>query len=109
MATLSEFQRLLSGMSAGERADVLAWAVRELGGGYPGVESQAEVCGGEACVVRTRIPVWLLERARRMGLSHTTLLHSYPTLREEDLINAWAYAQAHPGEMDAQIRDNEAA
>ena len=30
---------------------------------------------------RTRIPVWLLERYRRLGVTERDLLDSYPTLR----------------------------
>jgi uncharacterized protein (DUF433 family) len=67
------------------------------------------VCGGEACIVRTRIPVWLLEQARRLGTSEQELLTAYPTLRAEDLVNAWAYARAHLSEIEAQIYANENA
>lgn len=42
-------------------------------------------------------------------MSATELLHSYPTLRTEDISNAWAYAASHKDAIDAQIRDNEAA
>jgi len=83
--------------------------VQELGGAFPGIDSRPDVCGGEACTVRTRIPVWLLEQARRLGASEQELLTAYPSLRAEDLVNAWAYARAHGAEMDAQIRENEAA
>lgn len=64
---------------------------------------------GEACIVRTRIPVWVLEQARRLGTSEAELLRSYPTLRAEDLANAWAYVRAHHDEIERQIRENEAA
>jgi uncharacterized protein (DUF433 family) len=37
------------------------------------------------------------------------LLQSFPTLRAEDLANAWAYARAHRQEIDQQILENEAA
>jgi uncharacterized protein (DUF433 family) len=53
--------------------------------------------------------VWLLVQARRLGTSEDDLLRSYPTLRAEDLTNAWAYAQAHATEIERQIADNEAA
>ena len=79
--------------------------VQDLGDAFPGVESRPEVCGGEACVVRTRIPVWLLVQARRLGTSDIDILRR----RVEDLANAWAYARSHAEEMDRQIRDNEAA
>jgi len=51
-----------------------------------------------------RIPVWLLEKARRLGVSEQVLLASYPPLRAEDLVNAWAYARSHVAED--QIRNN---
>jgi uncharacterized protein (DUF433 family) len=67
------------------------------------------VCGGEPCIVRTRIPVWLLEQARRLGSSEQALLAGYPTLRAEDLVNAWAFVRSHVAEIDAQILENETA
>ncbi len=33
---------------------------------------------------------------------------SYPTLRAEDLANAWAYVRAHPDQISGQIETNEA-
>ena len=59
--------------------------------------------------MRTRIPVWLLEQARRLGASDGELLRSYPTLRAEDLANAWAYVRSHRPEIDQQIQENEEA
>ena len=54
-------------------------------------------------------PVWLLVRARELGTSEGDLLRAYPTLRAEDLANAWAYTRAHRGEIEAQIHANETA
>lgn len=34
-----------------------------------GVEATPGVCGGSACIAGTRIPVWLLEQGRRLGMS----------------------------------------
>lgn len=107
MAQLNEIERLLPTLSPGEKAQVLKWVVQQLGNAFPGIDSQPGVCGGEACIVRTRIPVWLLEQARRLGASEQVLLASYPALRAEDLVNAWAYARSHPAEIEALIQDNE--
>ena len=74
----------------------------------PGIESILNVCGGEPCIVRSRIPVWLLEQARRLGTSEAGLLQAYPTLRAQDLANAWNYLCAHAEEIDWQTRGNEA-
>src|SRR2546430_1729594 len=108
MANLSDFEKLLPALSPGEKAQILKWVVQELGDAFPGIDSRPDVCGGDACIVRTRIPVWLLEQARRLGLSEQALLAAYPTLRAEDLVNAWAYTRAHAAEIEAQIRENEA-
>ena len=80
-----------------------------LGNAYPGIDVIDGVCGGQACIARTRVPVWTLEQARRLGASEVDLLRSYPALRAEDLANAWAYVRAHRDEVDEQIRLNEAA
>src|SRR5215470_7168488 len=85
--TLEETQQLLSGLTRAEKAQLLQWVVQDLGEAFPGIESRAEVCGGEPCIVRTRIPVWLLVQAHRLGKSEADLLNAYPTLRAEDLAN----------------------
>lgn len=75
----------------------------------PGIERTPGVCGGSACIVRTRIPVWLLYGLREQGMSEADLLYNYPTLRAEDLVNAWAYVQTHREEIEREIQENEAA
>jgi len=100
---------MLSGLTRAEKAQVLQWVVRDLGDAFPGIESTSDVCGGEPCIVRTRIPVWALVQAKRLGMSEADLLCSYPTLRAEDLVNAWGYYRSHQDEIARQIRDNEAA
>jgi uncharacterized protein (DUF433 family) len=75
----------------------------------PGIETNPDVCGGEPCIVGTRIPVWLLEQARRLGATEADLLRAYPTLRAEDLANALAYVLSNREEIDELIRENEAA
>ena len=81
--------------------------IHDLGDAFPGIESRPGVCGGEPCITRTRIPVWVLEQARRLGTTEAVLLQIYPTLRAEDIVHAWAYVRAHREEIDQQIRENE--
>ncbi|MFQ5707339.1 MAG: DUF433 domain-containing protein [bacterium] len=102
-------KELLSTLTRAEKAELLQWVVQDLGDAFPGIESSNGVCGGEPRIVRTRIPVWLLEQARRLGASDAELLRSYPTLRAEDLANAWAYVRSHREEINQQIEDNEEA
>jgi uncharacterized protein (DUF433 family) len=96
-------------MSRAEKAQVLQWASQDIGESWPGIESHPSICGGEACIVRTRIPVWLLEQARRLGVNEADLLRSYPGLSAQDLSNAWSYVRAHRREIEEAIAANEAA
>ena len=109
MNILQEIEQLLARSTRAEKAQVLRWIVRDLGDAFPGIESTQNVCGGEPCIVRTRIPVWVLVQARRLGASEADLLRSYPVLRSEDLANAWAYYRLHREEIEQQIAENEAA
>jgi uncharacterized protein (DUF433 family) len=99
----------LARMTPGEKARLLQRVAQELGDAVPGIDTLPDVCGGEATIVRTRIPVWVLEQARRLGATDATLLAAYPTLRAEDLVHAWAYVRAHREEIDRQIHDHAAA
>ena len=81
--------------------------IHDLGDAFPGIESRPGVCGGEPCITRTRIPVWVLEQARRLGTTEAELLQIYPTLRAEVIVHAWAYVRSHREEIDQQIRENE--
>lgn len=71
-----------------------------------GIERTPDVVGGDACVVRTRIPIWGLEGYRRLGWSDEKILENFPSLSQQDLENAWAYVLSHKGEIDQAIRDN---
>ena len=106
---LRTIESMLPHLTSAERAQVLQWVVRDLAGSAPGVDKTPGVCGGNACIVRTRIPVWTLVQGRRLGLSEADLLASYPTLRAEDLINAWTYARINPDEINRAVVENEAA
>ena len=109
MTTVEEAERLLSRLSRAEKAQVLRWIVSDLGDAFPGVDSTPGVCGGEPRIVRTRIPVWVLVQARKLGTDEADLLRCYPRLRAEDLASAWAYYRSHRAEIERQIEDNEAA
>ncbi len=76
---------------------------------FPGIECTAGISGGEPRIVRTRIPVWVLVQARKLGTIEAELLRCYPRLRSEDLANAWAYHRSHQADIERQIRENEAA
>ncbi len=109
MPILQEAEALLPRLTPGEKAQVLQWVARDLGASFPGIGSDPAVCGGEACISRSRIPVWVLVQAKIQGLSEADLLRSFLTLRAEDLVNAWAYERAHREEIARDIQENEAA
>jgi uncharacterized protein (DUF433 family) len=109
MSAIQDIERLLKLISRAEKAQVLQWVVRDLGDAFPGIEATPGVSGGEPCIVRTRIPVWVLVQARKLGSSEADLLRAYPALRAEDLANAWAYDRSHHAEIAVQIAENEAA
>lgn len=109
MSSVKEAEQLLGTMTRAEKAQVLQLVVRDLGDAFPGIDTVSGVCGGEPRIVRTRIPVWVLVQARRLGTSEAELLRSYPTLRAEDLVNAWGYYRAHKDEIEQQICENEEA
>ena len=109
MNKIDVVENMIESFSRGEKAELLRWIVRDLGDAYPGIDSSPDVFAGEARIVRTRIPIWLLEQARRLGANDGKLLECYPTLRAEDLVNAWAYARSHRTEIDRQINENEEA
>jgi len=107
MNVLQEIEKLLAAMTPPEKAQLLQRIVDDLGNAFPGIDSRPEVCGGVPCIVRTRIPVWIVVQARLLGTSDADLLRSYPSLRAEDVANAWAYYGAHHDEILLQIHENE--
>ena len=108
MPLLADAEALLPALTRGEKASLLQTLAHDLGDSFPGIDKDPAVCGGEARIVRTRIPVWTLARARQLGLCEADILRSYPTLHAEDLANAWAYHRAHAGEIESAIAENEA-
>jgi uncharacterized protein (DUF433 family) len=67
------------------------------------------VCGGRACIRKTRITVWGLVNSRRLGVPDDQILRNIVGLTAEDLQAAWAYYREHQAEIDADISENEEA
>jgi uncharacterized protein (DUF433 family) len=65
------------------------------------IQKTPGVCGGNACVRDTRIPVWTLQRFKELGRSDEQLLADFPTLLPADLTAAWEYVRHN----EAEIRD----
>jgi len=97
----------VSKMSRSEKVKLLQWLVRDLSNEFEGIEKTEGVCGGSARIKQTRIPVWSLENARRIGVTEAELLQNFPNLTAQDLANAWAYVLSHREEIDREITENE--
>ncbi len=67
------------------------------------------VNGGAASIGASRIAVWMLEEARREGLSDGEILAMYPQLDARHLVMAWLYVATHLEEIEQEIRENETA
>lgn len=107
MDSLKQAEQAITNLSRAEKAQLLQWIARDLGDAFPGIESTPGVNGGAACIRQTRIAVWMLEEARRLGISEADLLRNYPGLNAQDLANAWNYVRSHQAEIEAQIAANE--
>ncbi|AFZ29286.1 protein of unknown function DUF433 [Gloeocapsa sp. PCC 7428] len=106
---LKDLEQQLLSLSPSEKLQAIALLAQSLGSHWQGIEKTPRVCGGEARISHTRIPVWVLVEARRLGYTDTELLTSYPSITATDLAHACAYAEAHPDEIDLAIERNEVA
>lgn len=93
-------------MVTGKKTELLSVISKDLGQTSQGIEKNNGVCGGRACIIRTRIPVWTLVEIQKMGLSDADILTHYPHLRQQDLNNAWAYYKINKKEIDFAIQKN---
>ncbi len=78
------------------------------------IQKTQGVCGGDACIRNTRVPVWSVVVAQRLGA--TTLgtkeeLQDYfvTPLSAADVEAAGAYYEQHRAEIEEEIRQNEEA
>ncbi len=107
--TLQKLELELLALTPNEKAQAIQMLAQSLGNTWRGVEKTSGVCGGDACISGTRIPVWVLVNARNLGISEAQLLKDYPTLSATDLTNAWVYASTYSEEIETAIRENEEA
>ena len=105
--TIREAEVVIAGLSRTERRQLLKRLSDDFADAPAAIEKNAKVMGGVASIRGTRIPVWLLEQARKQGVTEADLLKNYPGLTAEDLVNAWEYTAAHRDEIEKQIAANE--
>jgi len=107
--TIQELETQVLTLNPVDKAKLISILTQTLTNGSLGIKKTPGVCGGDACVGNTRIQVWVLVGYRRLGCSEAEIFKCYPHLTAADLVNAWAYADAYPEEIEQAIRENEAA
>lgn len=100
--------QLLS-LSLTEKVEALQILAKSINHNWRGISKTSQICGGDACIEGTRIPVWLLIADLRAGVSEADLLDDYPTISAADLVNVWAYGEANPDEIALAIQQHEDA
>jgi len=107
--TISELKIDLAALTIADKAAAIEFLLQTVSNSSLGIKKTPGVCGGDACIGNTRIPIWVLVGYRRLGCSDAELFKCYPHLTAADLVNAWAYADAYPEEIETAIRENEEA
>ncbi|MUG98883.1 DUF433 domain-containing protein [Scytonema sp. UIC 10036] len=105
--TVKELENQLLALNLTEKAEAIQILIRTLSNGSLGITKTPGVVGGDACIAKTRIPVWSLVNYRRLGANDAHILEAFPHLTAADLVNAWAYADAYPEEIEQAIQENE--
>jgi uncharacterized protein (DUF433 family) len=106
MTAIEQARSALNQLSISEQQELLEEIAHKSLEIAPRIFRTFGVSGGDPCIRRTRIPVWLLEEGRRNGASDSQLLDSHPQLDAEDLSAAWAYVREHRAEIDKAISEN---
>jgi len=57
------------------------------------IVSDPNICGGEACLAGTRIPVWVVLSHLAAGEDKETILKNFPRLIKEDIQACLEYAE----------------
>ena len=65
------------------------------------------VVGGRARIRNTRIPVWSVVEAKKMGLADERILEIFPALSLNDIENALQYYATHRAEIEADLAEQE--
>jgi uncharacterized protein (DUF433 family) len=107
--TITELKIDLASLTIADKAAAIEFLLQTVSNSSLGIKKTPGVCGGDACIGNTRIPVWVLVGYRRLGCRDAELFKCYPHLTAADLVNAWAYADAYPEEIETAIRENEEA
>ena len=86
--TLKELEKQLLALTTVEKAQAIQILVQSLTNTWQGIEKTPGVCGGDACIANTCIPVWSLVNDRYLGMSDAQILKAFPGLNAVDLVIA---------------------
>lgn len=77
---------------------------------HPYVARTPGTCGGSARINGTRIPVWLVVTwILRSGWTPEEFVEAYPQVTLAQMYDALSYYYDHRGEVDGDLREQEAA
>jgi uncharacterized protein (DUF433 family) len=107
--TLKELQPQLLALTPEEKAQAIQFLAQSLSNFWLGIQKTPGVMGGEACIRKTRIPVWMLVSYRHQGATDAHILEGHPDLSATDLVNAFSYSEAYPDEIERAIIEQEEA
>jgi len=71
------------------------------------IQKTAGVCGGNARIRNTRIPVWTIISLQNQGAGDREILENFPILTPFDLIAARVYYQNNVLEIDREIGESD--
>jgi uncharacterized protein (DUF433 family) len=107
--TIPELEAQLLALMPIEKAQIIQLLTQSLKNSGRPITKTPGVMGGDACIHKTRIPVWLLASYRNDGATDAFILDCYPHLSAADLVNVWAYTEAYPDEIEEAIRQQDDA
>lgn len=107
--TIQELEKQLLSLSPDDQLAAIRVLLQAISEPARGISRTPGVMGGDACIAKTRIPVWLFVSYRQQGMSDGQILKGYPDLTATDLVEVWAYAKVHPNEIAAALKAQEEA
>jgi uncharacterized protein (DUF433 family) len=74
---------------------------------FQGITKTPGVCGADACIAGTRIPVWIIADYNKAGKSLAAIRRNYPHLSIKQIHRAVLYYKNNRREIEKQIRENQ--
>lgn len=75
---------------------------------HPYITQTEDVCGGEPCIIGTRIAVRIIVGCWRGGMSPEEMHEVYPHITLAQIFDALSYAEDHTEQIEQLIREDRA-